>query len=317
MESPSIPSLSVVMLVGACRRTAQRVLDALDRQTCADDALEIVVFDCAESTVPSLGMPSRFTSRELRHPGLHYWRVARARAARETTAPVVAFLEDHCEPHPDWAERLIAAHSDGRWAAVGYAFTNGSRDSWWSRSALIADYGAFVHPVEGGVARILAGNNTSYSRWFLDRIGDAFEDSVAVDYNIQSMANKLGLPMKTASDVLAAHRCYPDLWQLSAANYYFLRILSVARARANGWGYPTRVAWAFGVLAFVPVLRLYRLARSISRRPVLMRDFIASLPVVFVVYVAAAFGEASGYLFGLGDAEEKFIQWELNTERID
>ncbi len=77
------------------------------------------------------------------------------------------------------------------------------------------------------------------------------------------------------------------------------------------------MAWALGVLAFVPVLRLLRLARSISRRSVLVPDFVASLPVVSVVYVAAAFGEASGYLFGLGDAEEKFIKWELNTERIE
>ncbi|MEN9469388.1 MAG: hypothetical protein RL630_1121, partial [Verrucomicrobiota bacterium] len=24
----------------------------------------------------------------------------------------------------------------------------------------------------------------------------------------------------------------------------------------------------------------------------------------------------AGYLFGLGDAEEKFVKWELNTPRI-
>jgi hypothetical protein len=34
------------------------------------------------------------------------------------------------------------------------------------------------------------------------------------------------------------------------------------------------------------------------------------------VYYAAAFGEAVGHLFGLGDAEEKFVKWELNTPRI-
>jgi hypothetical protein len=78
----------------------------------------------------------------------------------------------------------------------------------------------------------------------------------------------------------------------------------------------TRFAWACGVLAFVPVLRQLRLARSISRRPSLIPTFFSSVPVLLVVYMAAACGEAAGYLFGLGDAEEKFVKWELNTPRI-
>jgi hypothetical protein len=316
MHASSRPAISVVMIVGTNRENAQGVLDALGRQSCPDDLLEIVAFDCAEASVPALEMPTRFASKYLRRPGLHFWRVARAQAARESSAPIVAFLEDHCEPHATWAERLLEAHSDGRWAAVGYAFTNGSCDSWWSRSALMADYGFFAHPVEGGPARLLAGNNVSYSRWFLDELGDDFEKSVGVDFNVQEMANARGLPMKVAPGVLAAHRCYASLRELCAGNFYYLKILSVARTKANGWKPPTRFAWACGVLTLVPALRLVRLAKSISRRPALIPSFLASAPVVFVVYYAAAFGEAAGYLFGLGDAEETFVKWELNTARI-
>jgi hypothetical protein len=310
------PAISVVMIVGTNRENAQGVLDALDLQSCPDDFLEIVVFDCADASARELEIPARFVSKYLFRPGPHYWRVARAQAARESSAPIVAFLEDHCEPHATWAERLLEAHAEGRWAAVGYAFTNGSRDSWWSRSALMADYGFFAHPVEGGPARLLAGNNVSYSRWFLDELGDDFEKSVGVDFNVQEMANARGLPMKVAPGVLAAHRCYASLWELCAANFYYLKILSVARAKANGWNPPTRFAWACGVLTLVPALRLLRLAKSISRRPALIPTFLASVPVVFLVYYAAALGEVAGYLFGLGDAEEKFVKWELNTARI-
>ena len=42
------------MLVGTNRANAQGVLDALSRQSCADDVLEIVVFDCANESVPAL-----------------------------------------------------------------------------------------------------------------------------------------------------------------------------------------------------------------------------------------------------------------------
>ena len=316
MRHGSRPEISVVMIVGTNRTNAQGVLDALDRQSCSDDLLEIVVFDCADTSVPNLVFPSRFASKYLRRPGLHFWRVARAQAAKESSAPIVAFLEDHCEPHANWAEQLLEAHSDGRWAAVGYGFTNGSRDSWWSRSALMADYGFFVHPVESGPARLLAGNNVSYSRWFLNELGENSGKFAGVDFNVQEMANARGLPMKVALAVLAAHHCYVKLWELCAANFYYLKILSVARAKANGWMFPTRFVWAFGVLTLVSALRLLRLARSIIRRPELLPCFLVSLPVVSFVYYAAALGEAAGYLFGLRDAEEKFVQWELNTSRI-
>jgi hypothetical protein len=102
----------------------------------------------------------------------------------------------------------------------------------------------------------------------------------------------------------------------SLKNFYYLKILSVARAKANGWQFPTRFLWACGVLAFIPALRVLRLAKSISRRPTLLPTFVAAVPVVFIVYYAAACGEAAGYLFGLRNAEEKFVQWELNTPRI-
>ena len=54
MQQGSHPELSVVMIVGTNRANAQGVLDALNRQSCADDFLEIVVFDCAADPVQAL-----------------------------------------------------------------------------------------------------------------------------------------------------------------------------------------------------------------------------------------------------------------------
>jgi len=98
MLQPARPAIAVVMIVGTNRANAQGVLDALRRQSCADDLLEIVVFDCADASVPALQMPVRFCGKHIHRPGLHFWRVARAQAAKESSAPVVAFLENHCEP---------------------------------------------------------------------------------------------------------------------------------------------------------------------------------------------------------------------------
>ena len=111
MQQGSQLGLSVVMIVGTNRANAQGVLDALNRQSCADDLLEIAVFDCANSSVPVLQMPARFSGKYIHRPDLHFWRFARAQAAKVSSAPVVAFLENHCE-HLQVMEYLL--HSKTR-----------------------------------------------------------------------------------------------------------------------------------------------------------------------------------------------------------
>ena len=277
------PMVSVVMLVDTSRENAQVVLDALDGQTCDSGVMEIVVLDMGGAGVEALRMPERYRVKLLRRPGKQYWRVARAAAAREAEGEIVAFLEDHCSPEPDWAEELVAAYGDGRWAAVGYVFTNGSRDSWWTRACLATDYGVFMHPREGGPAPFLSGNNVSSARWFLEELGEAFEKEVVVDYNIQQRLLASGHGMKVASGVVAAHRCYGSLLTLCAANYEYVRILGAARAGVAGWGLGMRLLRALAVLVLVPPLRLWRLGREMGTRPGGWRRFWSAVPVVYPV----------------------------------
>jgi hypothetical protein len=79
---------------------------------------------------------------------------------------------------------------------------------------------------------------------------------------------------------------------------------------------PEKAARACGAIAFVPLLRMFRLARTLHGRPGMVLRYLESIPVLFAAYSAAAFGESAGYLFGPGDAEERFMVYELNDERL-
>lgn len=68
------PAILAAMIVGTNRENAQGVLGALDRQSCAAELLEIIVFDGAETSVPVLEMPARFASKYFRRLGLHHLR---------------------------------------------------------------------------------------------------------------------------------------------------------------------------------------------------------------------------------------------------
>jgi hypothetical protein len=50
------PAISVVMIAGSNRTNAKGVLNSLDRQSCSDDFLQVVAFDCAHEVVPACRM---------------------------------------------------------------------------------------------------------------------------------------------------------------------------------------------------------------------------------------------------------------------
>ena len=138
--------LSAVLIVGEKRQRAQRVLDRLCSQT-AIDSMEIVVVDTTSGRRPRLEWPEEVRVVPVELAGTESWGRVQAEAVRRARSPVVAYIEDHCLPTPEWAERLIEAHR-GPWASVAYAFTNGSPDTHLYRSVWIAEYGFWANPLK-------------------------------------------------------------------------------------------------------------------------------------------------------------------------
>jgi GT2 family glycosyltransferase len=93
-------SLRISVVVPTCGRPEllRRCLEALERQSLPRDAYEIVVIE----------------DRERRGPA---W--ARNRGWCQAHAPLVAFTDDDCVPHPDWLARGLDAFAAGADAVCG------------------------------------------------------------------------------------------------------------------------------------------------------------------------------------------------------
>jgi hypothetical protein len=74
------------------------------------------------------------------------------------------------------------------------------------------------------------------------------------------------------------------------------------------------MAGAAAVPVLVPLLRLKRLFRALSGHP-LRRDAAAGLPVILLLYVSGAFGEAWGLLRGSKITAAGLVWLELEAER--
>ncbi len=154
--------LSVIVVAGDRRDRMRKMLAALAAQT-GRDKLEIIIVDAASEGAPALSLPLDFQVRVLRTDAGVLPGKARFEGTRNATAPYVAFLEDHCYPEPDWSDAIIKAHRAG-WAAVGYAFSNGSPDSYLYRAIFLAEYGMWSHARSGGPTTRLPGCNVSYQK---------------------------------------------------------------------------------------------------------------------------------------------------------
>ncbi len=88
-----------------------RCLLALARQTIRS-RLEIVLVDDG-SVDGTSDVGYRHGVRVVRHPVNRGLAAARNSGLSASSAPLVAFLDDDCEPEPDWAAELVASYQDG------------------------------------------------------------------------------------------------------------------------------------------------------------------------------------------------------------
>ncbi|HYL35058.1 MAG TPA: glycosyltransferase family A protein [Bryobacteraceae bacterium] len=301
------------MVVGACRERAQHALERLCAQT-PSDALEIVVVDLAPAGFAALSIPSGAAVTIVPASGLEHWGEARRLGLERTSAPVVAFVEEHCFTEPGWAAALIEAHQ-GPWASVGYAFRNANPESYVSRAAMITDYGLWLDPVPRGRVTWLAGNNVSYKREAFLSLGDRLESALATDFIAHQTFRERGLPMFVEPGALAKHMNFTTVHETAFTNYVWCRAMAARRAAATGWSPVRRVAQALVTPATAPLYRVARLARTLRGRRALWPQVAASLPVLLAVSLCAGVGEAAGYLMGAGNAEAQLKRWELDVER--
>jgi len=309
----SSPELSAIVVVGNTRERAQLSLESLYAQTIAD-RMEMIVIDLKTRDVPELSTSTRIPTRYVTLGRDATWGHARARAARMATAPVVAFIEDHCTADSGWAEALVRAHREP-WAAVGYAFTNPHPESYLSRAILASEYGCWEHPTTSRAARVLPCGNVAYKRDLLLSLNDELENLLTPDFVVHERFNSRGLPMYVESEAIVAHDSLVRLRDLFAASFMFCRILASRRVETQRWSGLKRFAYGLATPIIGPPIALWRLFSSRRDTPSGWGTLAIYLPVILVKGVAAALGESVGYLAGAGASETQFVKWELHVDR--
>jgi glycosyltransferase involved in cell wall biosynthesis len=145
--------LSVVICSLNGAAGVDRCLRALARQTIVSTLELIVVDDGSTDTTSDVARAHGATVvRHLTNLGLAE---ARNTGIDAATAPVVAFLDDDCEPEPKWAEELLTGYEEGV-TGVGGSILSGCRDGF------ILGYLGRNSPLKPVEANIAKSDSLSY-----------------------------------------------------------------------------------------------------------------------------------------------------------
>lgn len=311
---PSNPEIAAAIVVGNNRARAQEALDALYAQSMRD-RMEIVVVDLGQPEAASLETSSAVSTRYVRLGPTVSWGHGRAEAVRLATAPVVAFIEDHCTADRKWAEAVARAYAGG-WAAVSYAFTNPHGGYYVARAIMAAEYGCWAHPARSRQTRVLPSGNVSYRRDRLLAMEPDLETLLTPDFGVHERFNQQGLGMYVEGAAMVAHDSLGTIPSLVSASFLFCRILAARRAETQRWNAAKRIAYGLATPIVAPAIAFWRLIAAPGQSTAGRMALVGYLPVLAIKFVSSAAGESLGYLAGMGPTTEaQFGEWELHIDR--
>jgi hypothetical protein len=237
---------------------------------------------------------------------------ANALGVRRASAPVVVLAEDHAFPSPGWAAALIKTHQHP-WAAVGPVILNANpgKLSW---ADMLIGYGPWIDPTAAGSMNYLPGHNSSYKRDVLLAYGSDLERMMEAEtvmhWDLCAKGHRLYL--EPAAKV--SHTNFGVLGPFLAVHFYGGRVFAAARARDGQWGWCRRLLFTCGS-PLIPVVRLLRILRDMSRPGRPFRLVLRVLPQLLFGLVADGVGQMLGYALGVAHTKTKLTGLEFHRYR--
>jgi hypothetical protein len=223
--------------------------------------------------------------------GREHHDVLRARGLRAARGEIIALLEDYAKPDINWSANMVAAHRQNC-AAVGGAIENGiDRPLNWA--VYYCDFGKYQNPLPAGESSYASDANTSYKRQALDQVRSTWQASfreVVVNGALIARGEKVILRPEV---VIYQNRRGLDFPFALRERFIWGRSYATTRSAlmSNAW----RIAYSVLSLG-LPVVLLFRMARTAWSRRVHLTKFIGAMPIIVALLVSWSFGESLGYI---------------------
>lgn len=304
--------MSVVVITPDRYRTIRKTIRHLRAQkVCGSLEVVLVAPSAGDLCLDESEMGNFFRHKVVEAGAVSSTARARVMGLLASSAPIVAFAEDHAFPAPGWAEALINRHRED-WAAVGPVMTNANPRSVTSWANLLIEYAQWLDPTEGGERDHLPGHNCSYKREILTEYGERLEAMLDAESILHWDLRRRGHRLFLEPRARTFHQNFSVQGPSLTLRFNGGRLFASSRARS--WP-----AWRRALFTcaspLIPLVRCLRITRELFR-PGRPRHLLPRLlPALIVGLVFDGAGEMTGYALGPGRSMAKLSDMEFHRER--
>jgi hypothetical protein len=226
--------------------------------------------------------------------GREHHDVLRARGLLAARGRVVALVEDHGVPDPEFCARVVDAHSGGS-VVVGGAIEN-RVDRVLNWAVYFCDFGRYQNPVPSGPSPFASDANISYAMDTLRSVQPIWQEAFS-EVVVNQELSVSGVAITLRGDIVVRQ----NRTGLSMRNAMLERFVWGRSYGATRAGLTNRVATLTHALVtpLLPLLLSGRIGRVAWSRGRLRSQFIKALPAIVLLQVAWSAGELAGSLKGL------------------
>ena len=272
--------------------TIRPVIERLRRQTIRQQ-IELVLVAPARSAVEDVfAHQAEFAAITFVENPVEELAEARAAGIRSASAETVFIGETHSYPHPELAERLLAARAGG-FSCVAPGMRNANPGSARSWAGFLSDYGPWSASLPAGEVDRFPLYNALFDRTALMALGGRLVPALSHGDELQILLEDAG------------HRTYFEPGaQLEHVNVApaghwvrerYLSGLLIAHHRALRWTLARRYFYALCSPA-IPLVLIWRVLPGVRAAIGRERVPAGTLPLVVVGFFVKGWGELLGYL---------------------
>lgn len=309
----STPYISVILILGIQRERAEKSLANILEQKGIENT-EVLIFDTVFDKYPALAGSDHPVVKIHQIKEVLPFSILRAKAVEIARGEVIAFVEDHAYVVPGWLETLIRDFQAGHGGVGGVPETLNPGIG-ISDAITLMNYGFFRPTAEPRIYSMLPGHNSAYRRDLLLSFGELLPTLISSEVLLNWKIIEKGYTLLLDPGAQFLHLNEEALSMITAGYYYWNLSFGENRARIFKWPWWRRALQGLAT-PLVPFIRygkyMYHFWQN-DRNSMLM--LIRYTTVFLYAQSAAAIGMAIGCIFGAGDAEIKFRDYELNTTR--
>ena len=299
-KNMNLPKLSIIIASTDASDTIEKCLTSLEMQKDRNLA-EIIVVDCSTDETATI-IKKRFPKiilieNQNKLPAAHL----KAMGIMASSGDIIVLTEPYCiAANNNWFSSILKAN-DSHYSIISGAVEPICYNNIISWAAYFCEYGSFMLPFKKTFYNEMAGNNISYKRdilqnYFLDIQNKGFW-KVFLQWKLQ----KTGIAMISDPDILVYHNKHYQFSDFFRKRYYFGRCFSGMRRKEMSW---MEIIFYITITPLLPFIFIYRLSKQIIPKRRYLKEYAASLPLLFLFFVNWSIGELCGYVFGTGNSCE-------------